>query len=270
MPVEALDPGSAESVGEHRRKVTRERDADGALRSSKEVVTRRPSSAPFAMTLRQAWSIPLPLPIRDPRKGSPTRDRLRYPHRIERLAIVEPQDLGALRRRHRDRRKRRRASLVRAGPASQDPARTAPRIILARDRRHHRPSKFLKLRIRPTSAIVSSTPLSKSGPGVDGDLLGRDPCRGHALDPLREPALQVGDDIAVDRRCAVGARRARDVHQDVAAPRSAISSNISSDPPEMSLIATAPASSAARATSGWKVSAMTGTPARSQGPQSRA
>ena len=34
----------------------------------------------------------------------------------------------------------------------------------------------------------------------------------------------------------------------------------------MSLIATAPASSAARATSGWNVSAMTGTPERSASP----
>ena len=100
---------------------------------------------------------------------------------------------------------------------SQEPASTAPRKSF-RDRATNRgrPSSRSSPRRRRISRS-SSTERSKSRPGIERDLL-----LGHAmlerrLDPLPEPALQVGDRIPVAGRLAIGARRALDVHEHVAA-----------------------------------------------------
>ena len=66
--------------------------------------------------------------------------------------------------------------------------------------------------------MVSSTPLSKSGPGSIAICSAHNSRRCHPLDPLGEPGLDLFDDVLVDGRGPVLPGRAADVHQDVAAP----------------------------------------------------
>ena len=70
---------------------------------------------------------------------------------------------------------------------------------------------------RRSSSTLSSTPLSKSGPGSSAIALLGDARRQGGLDPLGEPRDLVRHDVAVARGRPVLPRRALDVHEDVAA-----------------------------------------------------
>ena len=174
--------------------------------------------------------------------------------------------------------RRRRARTARATaatvPHSRSPRRPAllpgagehgADEVLARERDVERQAERAQLAEPPQDLQVLLGAEVEVEAGVDRDLLLGDAQGAGQLDSPLEPGLQVVDDVAV-----VGRRRGRPA----AAPRcasarsrsrvSATSSNISSEPPEMSLTATAPAASARRATSTEKVSAEIGTPARRQ------
>ena len=133
--------------------------------------------------------------------------------------------------------------------------------VLARERDVERQPERAQLAEPPQDLQVLLGAEVEVESGVDRDLLLGDAKLPGQLDSPLEPGLAGGR-----RRRRTRARAGRPA----AAPRcasarsrsrvSATSSNISSEPPEMSLTATAPAASARRATSAEKVSAETGTP----------
>ena len=134
---------------------------------------------------------------------------------------------------------------------SQEPASTAPRKSF-RDRAMNsgRPSVAQLAQAPQDFQVVVDREVEVEA-GIQRDLLLGDAVLERRLDALREPALQVGDGIPVAGRLAIGAGRTLDVHEHVAAAPSATRSSIPGlAPPEVSLIAAAPASSARLAGSG--------------------
>ena len=150
---------------------------------------------------------------------------------------------------------------------SHEPASTAPRKSL-RDRATKRGRP--RARSSPSPARIrrsSSTERSKSSPGSSAICSSATPRPIAASIRSENQRDEVADGIRVARGLAIDPRRSLDVHEDVAA--SALGDqapHLGVAPPEMSLIAAAPASSARRATSGWKVSTLTGTPAPATSP----
>ena len=178
-------------------------------------------------------------------------DRGGRAQRVERASVVEPHHLGAVGDGQRRRGRGRPLAFGGRDPALPRARQHCTQEVLSRQRHEQRAAELAQLTETPQDLEVVVDREVEVQARVERDLL-----LGHAmlerrLDPLPEPALQVDDRIAVPGRLAIGARRALDVHEHVAATRSATRSSIpGSAPPEMSLIAAAPASSARLATSG--------------------
>ena len=89
--------------------------------------------------------------------------------------------------------------------------------VLARDRHEQGPPQRAQLAEPAQELEVVLGRQVEVRPRVEDDLPLVDAGRERGVDPLREPALQVLDDVVVARRGAVDPRRPLDVHQDVPA-----------------------------------------------------
>ena len=194
-------------------------------------------------------------------------DRGRDPQGVERASIVEPEHVGALGHRQRGRRGGGPLPLDRWRPALPRTGQHGAQEVLAGQRHEQGPAQGAKPAEPGEDPQIVLDREVEVEPGIERDLLLGDPVPDRGLDPVREPADEVTDGVRVARGLPVRPRRSLDVHEDVAAsPLGDQAPHLRVPPPEMSLIATAPASSARRATSGWKVSALSGTPAPRASP----
>ena len=130
---------------------------------------------------------------------------------------MEPHHLGPLGDGQRRRRRGRPLALGGRRAALPGARQHRPEEVLSRQGHEQRAAELAKLAEAPQDLQVVVDREVEVEAGVERDLLLGDAVLERRLDPLGEPALQVGDRVPVAGRLAIGARRALDVHEHVAA-----------------------------------------------------